>query len=202
MLLDRFKGSIRNAVKQRMAMLGIDTRKKSLSLTKLRQLSDTIHSNRSIEFIEMRRHFQSQLEQQQSRKSKSSKMRIPVAMETTPPRAPVPTPRLRNDPKSSIVDQQVNSFIKIRNSILNFFIFFKKKENQNSLLMARDGEFVNEPINQSTKGEDDSFSLSSLDAILNELKKPNPTKTVQWRSPVELTNEKPIETKDNSSWDS
>ena len=129
-------------------------------------------------------------------------MRIPVAMETTPPRAPVPTPRLRNDPKSSIVDQQVNSFIKIRNSILNFFIFFKKKENQNSLLMARDGEFVNEPINQSTKGEDDSFSLSSLDAILNELKKPNPTKTVQWRSPVELTNEELIETKDNSSWDS
>ena len=53
--------------------------------------------------------------------------------------------------------------------------------------------------------EDDSFSFSSLDAILTELKKPNrydssvPTtpKSVQWRVPVE-TIEKPI----HDSWDS
>ena len=51
--------------------------------------------------------------------------------------------------------------------------------------------------------EEDSFSLSSLDAILTELKKPNRhsqastpssiTKSVQWRVPVETTEE---------SWDS
>lgn len=55
--------------------------------------------------------------------------------------------------------------------------------------------------------EEDSFSFSSLDAILTELKKPNrstisqtppsTTKSVQWRVPVE-TVQKPVD----DTWDS
>ena len=51
--------------------------------------------------------------------------------------------------------------------------------------------------------DEDSFSFSSLDAILNELKRPNRSttpstpKSVQWRVPVE-TIQKPID----DSWDS
>lgn len=52
--------------------------------------------------------------------------------------------------------------------------------------------------------DDDSFSFSSLDAILNELKKPNryvdqtvAPKSVQWRVPVET-----IEKSIHDSWDS
>ena len=65
-------------------------------------------------------------------------------------------------------------------------------------ILPREKETSKEP-----EEDDDSFSFSSLDAILTELKKPNryidqtPPKSVQWRVPVE-TIEKAI----HDSWDS
>lgn len=67
---------------------------------------------------------------------------------------------------------------------------------------------VKEP--EKVETEEDSFSFSSLDAILTELKKPNrftgetatplsATKSVQWRVPVE-TAPKPDD--DSTLWDS
>ena len=67
---------------------------------------------------------------------------------------------------------------------------------------------------QEEEEEEDSFSLSSLDAILTELKKPNrfsqastpmsaSIKSVQWRVPVEQTIEKETTTvAKGGSWDS
>lgn len=75
------------------------------------------------------------------------------------------------------------------------------------------------PVKESSRNsqeeeEEDSFSLSSLDAILTELKKPNrfsqastpmsaSIKSVQWRVPVEQTIEKETTTvAKGGSWDS
>ena len=73
---------------------------------------------------------------------------------------------------------------------------------------------VKESSRNSREEEEDSFSLSSLDAILTELKKPNrfsqastpmsaSIKSVQWRVPVEQTIEKETTTvAKGGSWDS
>ncbi|KZS04874.1 Uncharacterized protein APZ42_032069 [Daphnia magna] len=140
---------------------------------------------------------------------------------TTPVRAPVPTPRSRNQitgPPTSLSlmarDGEAHSVLP-SNSVKELTAHLERQINETVV--------VDPPVNsvnilrkstvkeaEKVETEEDSFSFSSLDAILTELKKPNrftgetatplsATKSVQWRVPVE-TAPKPDD--DSTLWDS
>ena len=244
-LTSRFKTAIVQTLSRRLALLGITGTAKFVDSKKILAQLETSLAGQTRQFLRTRRQFESQLDKRlvarqnpsassspfRKQKTMTKKDSASPKMTASPPvesRAPVPTPR-------SV-------------KLLSHPSVFRPVP---ATLMARDGEAThqvetgNEERTTDVSAEkeamesDDSFSLSSLDAILSELKKPNrygsspatktatssslkgsglsipssssapassspplkrqggPTKSVQWRVPVE-TMEKPLD----QSWDS
>ncbi|KAI9561289.1 hypothetical protein GHT06_012245 [Daphnia sinensis] len=248
-LMDRFKKTIENALEQRMQLLGIDVNRKTLSNSTFRQLSEKLKSNQTADYLQMRNHFESQLKERlkkigvkspskshEKAKPLNSKPLLTVASNnrqkrpkterehpviTTPVRAPVPTPRSRNqitEPPTSLSlmarDGEAHSVLP-SSSVKELTAHLERQINEtvvveppvNSVNILRKAT-TKEP--EKVETEEDSFSLSSLDAILTELKKPNrltgetstpssATKSVQWRVPVETAQK--LED-DSTLWDS
>ncbi|XP_057371850.2 cilium assembly protein DZIP1L-like [Daphnia carinata] len=242
-LMDRFKKTIENALGQRMQLLGVDVNRKTLSNSTFRLLSEKLKSNQTADYLQMRNRFESQLKERlkniqvksptkshekpvnskplltvaSNNRQKRPKMEQEHPVITTPVRAPVPTPRSRNqitEPPTSLSlmarDGEAHSVLPSCN-VKELTAHLERQINEtvlvdppvNSVNILRKAE-VKEPEKAET--EEDSFSFSSLDAILTELKKPNrlagetatplsATKSVQWRVPVETA-------PDETLWDS
>lgn len=114
-LMDRFKKTIENALEKRMQSLGIDINRKTLCASTFRQLSEKLNSNQTADYVQMRNQFESQLKERlKNMKSPTKSHKKPLkplltmasnrhkrpemehVVVTTPVRAPVPTPRSRN----------------------------------------------------------------------------------------------------------
>ncbi len=165
-LMDRFKKTIENALVQRMQMLGVDMHRKTLSTATFHQLSDKLNSNQSADYLRMRHHFEVELKDRLKSGGKSpskscqqkllgttakpllstrasiNKKPSPVieqhpVLVTTPVRAPVPTPRSRNQmaepptPLSLMARDGEAPCVPLQSSVkesnqpkVNFFFFF------------------------------------------------------------------------------
>lgn len=154
-LMDRFKKTIENALVQRMQMLGVDMRRKTLSTATFHQLSDKLNSNQSADYLRMRHHFEVELKDRlkSSGKSPSSKScQQKLLSATAKPLLSATRGSINKKPSPVIEQRPVQVTTPVRAPVPTPRSRSQMAEPPTPLsLMARDGEAPCVPLQSSVK---------------------------------------------------